>query len=95
MPRNHLVLGDWNAICAICGFKFKGSELRKNWKEQMVCEKDWEPRNEQDFIRGVPDQQALPFTRPEPTDTFISVTYDYGSGVNENTVPTPTHKITD
>ena len=95
MPRNNLVLGDWNAICDICGLKFKASQLYKNWKQQMVCEKDFETRHPQDFIRGVPDQQELPFTRPETTDTYVSVTYSYGSGTTANTIPDPTHKIVD
>jgi hypothetical protein len=39
----------------------------------MVCEQDWEPRQPQDFVRGIADQQAPVWTRPEPVDTFIAV----------------------
>jgi len=39
----------------------------------MVCEDDWEPRQPQDFVRGVADYQAPPWTRPEPQDQFIKV----------------------
>lgn len=63
--------GDYNALCDVCGFKFKASELKKRWDGVMVCEADWEPRQPQDFVRGVKDQRALPFTRPEPADTFV------------------------
>lgn len=41
----------------------------------MVCDKDWEMRHPQDLIRPIPEQQKLPWTRPEPADQFISVTY--------------------
>lgn len=95
MPANRLVLGDYNAICAICGLKYKGSEMRRNWKKQWVCEKDFEMRNEQDFIKGQPDIPALPWTQPDPAATYISVTYIATNvGDQENTIPNPTHKIT-
>jgi len=37
----------------------------------MVCSGDWEPRQPQDFVHGVADKQAPPFTRPEQSDHFI------------------------
>jgi hypothetical protein len=37
----------------------------------MVDERCWEPRQPQDFVRGVADYQAPPFTRPEQSDSFI------------------------
>lgn len=64
--------GDWNAICDSCGFKFKASELKKRWDGFMVCEQDFETRHPQDFIRPLPDQKSLPWTRPEGEDQFIT-----------------------
>ena len=64
--------GDWNAICDVCGFKKKASELRKRWDGRMVCEKDWEPRHPQDLIRSKPDDESVPWTRPEQEDDFIT-----------------------
>ena len=72
---DHLVLGDWNAICAVCGFKYKASELQKRWDGIYVCLSDFENRHPQDFVRARPDQKPLPFTSPEPNDLFVSVTY--------------------
>lgn len=43
----------------------------------MVCEDDWEPRQPQDFVRGVADYQAPPWTRPEQGDVFEPVTIIY------------------
>lgn len=67
---NTLRLGDWNAICDVCGWKYKASDLRRRWDNLMVCAKDWEPRHPQDFIRAIPDMQAVPWTRPESANVF-------------------------
>ena len=63
--------GDWKCICDSCGRIVKGSQLMKRWDGFMVDERCWEPRQPQDFVRGVADYQAPPFTRPEPSDNFI------------------------
>ena len=73
---NNFVLGDWNAICAVCGFKYKASQLQKRWDGIYVCESDFEQRHPQDFVRARPDQRPLPYTAPEPNDLFTSVTYN-------------------
>lgn len=67
--------GDWKAICDSCGRELKASELRKRWDGFMVCAGDWEPRQPQDFVRGVADFQAPPFTRSEPADVFVPFNY--------------------
>lgn len=36
----------------------------------MVCEGDWEPRQPQDFVRGVADKMAPPYSRVEQADVF-------------------------
>jgi len=58
--------GDFNAICDVCGFKFKGSQLRTRWDGMKVCDMDWETRHPQELIRPIPDSPALPWTRPDP-----------------------------
>lgn len=65
--------GDWIADCDICGRKYKASQLIKRWDGLMCCEDDWEIRQPQDFVRGVPDTQIAPWLRPEPPDYFIPV----------------------
>ena len=62
--------GDHNAICDVCGFKFKASELKKTWDNFYVCSKDFEPRHPQDFLRGKKDDQSVPWSRPEGIDEF-------------------------
>ena len=64
--QNTLSLGDWNCLCDVCGFKFKASDLRQRWDGAMVCKEDWEPRHPMDYFRGYPDQQGVPWSRPDP-----------------------------
>ena len=90
MTNGELKLGDWNAICDRCGFKFKASKLRKTWDGWMVCPEDWETRHPQEFVRARPDKQSVPWVRPEKADTFVSVTYNLSDGVQENTIPSGT-----
>jgi len=63
--KTHAVVGDYNAICDRCGFKFKASKLRKTWEGLYVCKKDWEPRHPSDFFRAPVDDQTVPWTRPD------------------------------
>lgn len=64
------VPGNWNAICDVCAQKYKASELKKRWDGLMVCPNDWEARHPQDFLRAVPDRQAVPWSRPQTPDVF-------------------------
>lgn len=66
-------IGDWNAICDVCGFEYKASKLRKRWDGLMVCKEDWETRHPQDLYR-FPEgtESVVPWTRPEPSDTFVT-----------------------
>lgn len=73
--RDYYKKGDWNCICDVCGFKRKASEMQQRWDGVMVCREDWEPRQPQDFVRGVGDAMAVPFTRPDTPPTFVSVTF--------------------
>lgn len=66
--------GDWNAVCFRCGRKRKASELKKHWQGYYVCPMHWEPREAQDFVKAVPDNQTPPFAQPKPVDLFIGIT---------------------
>lgn len=56
---------EYNAICDVCGFKFKASQLRKRWDGFMVCSADFEHRHPMDFYRVRDDNHPLPWVRPE------------------------------
>ncbi len=64
----HAKLGDYLVYCDRTGFKVYASDCRMQWDGLFVREKSWEARNQQEFLRGVPDLQAVSTPRPEPGD---------------------------
>lgn len=56
--------GDYVAVCFECGHKFYASELKRHWQGYYVCSAHWEMRQPQDFVRGVPDTQTVPWAQP-------------------------------
>ena len=56
---------NYNAICDVCGFQYKASEMRKRWDGLIVCAADYETRHPLDFYRVRNDHHKLPWTRPE------------------------------
>lgn len=74
--KNHLILGDWNALCDSCGRKFKASSLKKRWDGLIVCSEDWEQRHPQDLLRVQREQISVPWSRPYPAeDTYLPWNY--------------------
>lgn len=71
--------GDWNALCDVCGFKYKASELKKTWDGYYVCPQDFELRHPQELIRSKTDDQSVPWTRPEPDWSFVELPYTVNS----------------
>lgn len=67
--------GDWLVICDSCSKKIKASKSKERWDGFRVCSECWEPRHPMDFIRARADKISVPFTRPQPEDQFVSVTY--------------------
>jgi hypothetical protein len=66
-----LRVGDYNAICDVCGRKFKFSRLRQKWDNTWACEQDWEPRQPQDYLKGIKDNMSVPLSRPDPPALFL------------------------
>lgn len=72
---DYLELGDWNAICSVCGRKYKASTMVKLPKglgapwggDTYVCRRDWRPRQPQDFVKGIPEKMAAPWVQ-SPVD---------------------------
>ena len=86
--QSNYVRGSWNCICESCGRLVKAGELRQRWDGFMVDERCWEPRQPQDFVRGVADYQAPPFTRPEQGDVFVKFSYSNLEEVSSITTAT-------
>lgn len=85
---DYLDLGNWNVVCFQCGRKFKAFEMRKHWQGYWVCPEHWEPREAQDFVKGVPDNPTPPWVQPEPADTFAPFcTPDDASAIPWRAIP--------
>lgn len=70
---DHLVLGDHNAACSMCGRKRKASTMERNWQGLYRCPWHNEPRQPQDFARGVKEVISPPWAQIE-TDKFVIFT---------------------
>lgn len=80
MPHaDFLALGDWNALCSMCGHKFKASELTKNWQGQFRCRTCQEVRHPQDFVKAVPEREVPSWIQPRPRNVFAEFCTPNGS----------------
>ncbi len=64
----HYVPGDFYRICDRTGFKVRASHTQQQWDQLIVRKESWEPRQPQDFVRGVADDQVVPMPRPRQPD---------------------------
>jgi hypothetical protein len=65
-------MGDHYKICDRTGFKIRAKRTTREWTGRIVRNESWEPRQPQDFVWGVVDDQTVPEPRPRQTpDTFI------------------------
>ena len=65
--------GTYNGICDRCGSKFKFSDLKLEWDGLYVCTANgcWEPRQPQDYVKGVRDDMSVPVSRPDQPAVFL------------------------
>jgi hypothetical protein len=75
--------GDWNVACSMCGRKRKASSLVRNWQGLYRCLEHNEPRQPQDFARGVKDIMTVPFAQPE-TNLFVTTPGQIPVGLTTN-----------
>ena len=66
------------AICDRCGFKYRLSQLRREWTNLMVCHGPetngcWEPRHPQEYIRAPGPDRAPYEKRPVGVINYLSV----------------------
>ncbi len=64
----HYVGGEWYRICDRTGFKVRSTDTAEEWNGRIVRARSWEQRNQQEFVRGVPDFQNVPDPRPRQGD---------------------------
>lgn len=53
------------------GFVQRAERTRKEWNGLIVDDLVYEPRQPQDFVKGVKDQQGVPDARPLPPNQFV------------------------
>lgn len=70
---DRLVLGDWNIYCSMCGRKMKAGESVRNWQGMYRHSYHDEPRQPQDFARGVAEHMEVPFAQPLADNNFVSI----------------------
>ena len=70
---DYLRHGTYNGICDRCGSKFKFSDLKLEWDGLYVCTANgcWEPRQPQDYVKGVMDDMSVPVSRPDQPPVYI------------------------
>ena len=79
--------GDWNSMCWECGRKKKASELWKYWQGYWICPSHWNPRQPQDFAKGVHETITPPWVQPMASYIFSSsAPLVYEETVNGSTV---------
>lgn len=61
------------AIDPASGFKVPLSNLVRQWDNQLIDYRYVDKRNPQDFVRGVRDDQSLPYARPEAPNVFVAL----------------------
>jgi hypothetical protein len=71
-PADYYAPGDYNAVCSLCGTKYKASQLLRHWQGLYRCDRCWEIRHPQDFVRGVQDIQKVPWDQP-PKSFYIQI----------------------
>ena len=67
--------GTHNVICDICGFQMKSDEVKLNWKNQLVCLADFEPKHPNLEVPEHPRKEGINqgILQGETEDTFRTV----------------------
>lgn len=69
--RTRYADGQWNFTCEMCGATRKSSESTLTWDNRRVCKRHKEVRNPLDLQRAPRPEQAIPWSRPRPPDSFV------------------------
>lgn len=73
MAKRPFKSGEWKVLCDVCGVVYRASEIKRRWDGAMCCPSDWELRQPLDFLRVKPENNQLPFRRPDPVDQFVPI----------------------
>jgi SH3-like domain-containing protein len=68
--------GDWRFVCDLSGFEGWASDIVLTWDNKRVLRRfvgEEAVRHPQDLVQGRPDNQSVPWSRPEGSDVFLGV----------------------
>lgn len=72
----HYVPGDNYLLCDITGFKIRRSKARLQWDNIATFGSHWSPRQPQDLVQAVRDEQYVSLSRPRQQNRFtVLATY--------------------
>ena len=87
-----LIVGEYKAVCDVCGRIYHNVDLKLRWDGYMVCPDDFETQHPMDFQKIPRTEKPVPWSRPQQADAFDSVTY---SDQNQDDIPTGTFNVAD
>jgi hypothetical protein len=65
--------GDHWVTCPICEEAVRKHTMKRRWDGLWVCEKDYDPRHPQEFVRTKQDKLSPPQpVNPPPTESFVT-----------------------
>ncbi len=82
--KDYLKIGDHNAWCMRCGFKWKASELKKEWTGFLVCSECLDLRHPQDLIRGVRETPPPKDQSPRNAGPSPLIPGTFTTGITDN-----------
>ena len=66
----HYVPGDYYQIDQIRGYKVRASKTRQQWDRIVTLQASFSPRQPQDLVTGVRDDQSVPLPLPRQANQF-------------------------
>lgn len=65
--------GNWTVVDDRTGFRLLNTQMQFEWNGLLVWDKVWEQRQPQDYLRGIPDNMSVPYSRPMQQPQFLGV----------------------
>ena len=71
----HYRPGSFYRVSDRTGFAVRAEHTRLQWNQVMTELETWEPRQPQDLVKGVADNQTVPYPRTLGANTFVGPIY--------------------
>ena len=70
----HYRPGSFYRVCERTGIAVRADRTQREWQGLIVRKEVFEPRQPQDFVRGVNDIQIVPYPRPRQANVYVGNT---------------------